>query len=113
MFKKIAILYTSHNRREKTILSLASLWQSTRELRSQGLYIAIYLTDDGSTDGTTESIRSQFPFVKIINGSGTLYWAEGMRRSWTEALKQDYDAYLLLNDDVELYSDSVAQFYPK
>lgn len=102
--KKIAALYTCHNRKEKTLQSLVSLYaaleQSTFEIE-----LNIYLTDDGSTDGTSEEIKKRFPAVTIISGDGTLFWAKGMHKSWSLALKQDYDGYLLLNDDVEIYEN--------
>tara|TARA_Y100001933_G_C18982911_1_gene557339 strand:- start:85 stop:912 length:828 start_codon:yes stop_codon:yes gene_type:complete len=70
---------------------------------SNGWDMSIYLTDDGSTDGTSEAVSENFPQVKILKGDGSLYWAGGMRNSWSEALKGNYDAYLLLNDDTNVY----------
>ena len=70
----------------------------------------IFLVDDGSSDGTSELVEKLYPEVKIIQGSGTLYWAGGMRLAWDTALKTfDYDAYLLLNDDVILEESVLAQ----
>lgn len=98
---KVAALYTCHNRKNKTIKSISSLIEALNQSNIQTL--DIYVTDDGSTDGTFEIITQKFPEVKLIKGNGNLFWAEGMRVSWNEALKKKYDAYLLLNDDVELY----------
>ena len=67
----------------------------------------IYLVDDGSTDGTSESIRQNFPKVKILLGDGALYWNGGMRFAFSEAMKSDYDYYLWLNDDTLLDYDAV------
>jgi GT2 family glycosyltransferase len=45
----------------------------------------------------------EFPSVHVIEGDGNLYWAGGMRLGWKMAMNErDYDAYLLLNDDVLL-----------
>lgn len=63
----------------------------------------IYLVDDASTDGTSEAVHEQFPYVHIIHGNGNLFWSRGMYTAWKEAIKEDYDYYLWLNDDVELY----------
>jgi len=64
--------------------------------------IAVYLTDDGSTDGSSELISHLFPEVNILQGSGDLYWVGALRNSWKEALKSEYDGYLLLNDDTNV-----------
>jgi GT2 family glycosyltransferase len=60
----------------------------------------VYLTDDGSVDGTSAAVKELFPTVYILHGNGNLFWAGGMRNSWKEALKKKrYDGFLLLNDD--------------
>ena len=92
---KIATLLTCHNRKPKTLACLRSL---------QGLIDTdIFLVDDASTDGTSEAVRKHFPNVHIIEGNGNFFWSRGMYTAWREAMKGDYDYYLWLNDDVELY----------
>ena len=95
---KIAVLLTCHNRKEKTLACLKSLYRIMLE-------VDVYLTDDGCTDGTAEAVKSIFPKVHVIQGDGTLFWNRGMLAAWKEAVKGDYDEYLWLNDDVELYPD--------
>ena len=65
----------------------------------------VYITDDGSTDGTSEMLRKNFSQVHIIAGNGNLFWSRGMYTAWKEAVKGNYNYYLWLNDDIELYSD--------
>lgn len=98
--KKIAILLTCYNRKNKTIACLTSFFEANIPMH----YIFdIFLTDDGSTDGTKEEISKLYPSVNIIIGNGNLFWAGGMRLAWEEAMKHGhYDAFLLLNDDVIL-----------
>ncbi|HLW10863.1 MAG TPA: glycosyltransferase family 2 protein [Fermentimonas sp.] len=99
----MAVLLTCHNRKNKTIACLSSLFQAT--IPSQYI-VDIFLTDDGSTDGTSEAIKELFPEVQVIKGSGNLFWAGGMRLAWETAMnKKSYDVYLLINDDVVLYAD--------
>jgi Predicted glycosyltransferases len=99
--KTIAILLTCHNRKDKTITCLNSLYTAINEVPK--CKFDIFLVDDGSTDGTGNEIRSRFPNIKVIDGDGNLFWAGGMRLAWKSAITaQEYDAYLLLNDDVQL-----------
>lgn len=101
--ERIAVLLTCHNRKDKTINCIQSLKKAIIEAPS--LEVDIYLTDDGSTDGTGKIINEQFPEVIILKGNGFLFWAGGMRNSWREALKNEYDGYLLLNDDTNVTND--------
>jgi GT2 family glycosyltransferase len=100
---KIATLLTCHNRKEKTIQSLHKLFEAAK--KSVEIENTVFLTDDGSSDGTKEEIALLFPDVKIIVGDGTLYWAGGMRKAWEEALKYDFDGFLLLNDDTLVFEN--------
>ncbi|RIV30525.1 glycosyltransferase family 2 protein [Flagellimonas lutimaris] len=101
---RIAVLLTCHNRKEKTLSSLKSLKTAT-QASNQKIDVTVYLTDDGSTDGTSEAVASQFPDTVILKGDGNLFWANGMINSWKEAIKKDFDFYLLLNDDTILFDD--------
>lgn len=102
--KSIAALLTVHNRREKTLRCLQELFC---QRLPEGCELKVYLTDDGSTDGTAEAIRDRFPQVHIIEGDGNLYWNRGMYRAWEEAAKISYDLYLWLNDDTVLLPDTL------
>lgn len=99
---KIAVLLTCFNRKEKTIACLKQLVIALNSAE-ETISLKIYLTDDGSTDGTGEAVKLTFPDVKILQGNGSLYWAGGMRNSWSEALKDEFDLFFLLNDDTILY----------
>lgn len=94
---KTAALLTCYNRKEKTIKCLHSLFNILPEC-------SVYLVDDQSTDGTSELVLQKFPQVHIIKGTGNLFWSRGMYTAWKEAKKENYDYYLWLNDDIELYS---------
>lgn len=102
---KLAILITCHNRKEKTLNCLRAI--SSQEF-VKNLEIKIFLTDDLSTDGTSEAIKMEFPDVILLQGSGSLFWNRGMHHSWQHAsVDYDYDFYLWLNDDTQLFHDSL------
>lgn len=104
---KIAVLLTCHNRKQKTIKCLSSFYASTFP---DNFIFELYLVDDASSDGTSEAIAEQFSQITIIAGNGNLFWAGGMRLAFEIAHKsEEYDSYLLLNDDVELQPDFFAK----
>lgn len=102
----IAVLMTCHNRRPLTVRCLTSLF-AAEEATIGKATLAAYLVDDGCTDGTPDEVTRLFPAVKIIPGSGNLYWCGGMRHAWRAAAAENYDAYLWLNDDVVLSIDAL------
>lgn len=102
--KKIAVLITVHNRKNKTLQCLENLF---KQYIPVGYSIDVYLTNDGCTDGTREAVLNNFPLVIIVEGDGSLYWNRGMVLAWKEAAKRDYDFYLWLNDDTFLYDNAI------
>ncbi|MDD4777208.1 MAG: glycosyltransferase family 2 protein [Fermentimonas sp.] len=101
--ENIAVLLTCHNRKDKTLSCLDSLY---RAIIPPPYGIDVYLTDDGSADGTAEAVSKDFPEVNLIMGDGNRFWAGGMRLAWETAIKnKPYKAYLLINDDVVLNPD--------
>src|SRR5690554_2221576 len=89
----ITVLLTCPNRKIKTLSCLESLFAASIP---ENYDLEVFLTDDGSTDGTSDAIKKNFPDVNIIKGNGNLFWARGMRLAWESAMKKkSYDAYLL------------------
>ena len=92
--KLVAAIMTCHNRKEKTVQCIESLFAGN--LSS----IDIFLVDDGSTDGTSEAVKKFFPQTHIIQESGDLFWNRGMHKAFTSAVNVGYHFYLWVNDDV-------------
>lgn len=101
--KRVAVLITVFNRKDITLQGLKTLYNSILFL-GKGFRFDVYMTDDGSTDGTAEAVLNDFPDVHIIHGDGNLYWSGGMRRAWQVAVDSGicYDYYLWFNDDAVL-----------
>lgn len=109
--KTVAVLVTVYNRKDVTIKGLSSLYNAMRFVEDNYTF-DIYMVDDGCIDGTSEAVREQFPDVHIVKGNGSLYWSGGMRKAWNVAYKtKDYNYYLWLNDDAELYENALCLMF--
>lgn len=93
---KIAVLLTCFNRKEKTVACLRSLYETYQDSQSS-VDVEVFLTDDGSSDGTSEAVSSLTPFfpLTLLKGDGSLFWRGGMNNSWRTAIKKGgFDGYL-------------------
>lgn len=104
-----------HNRREITLQCLRSL----ARINTEKLNIHIVIVDDGSTDGTTQAVRREFPDVEIVQGDGNLWFTEGTNVGVRATLKHNPDYVLMINDDQVFdsnflqYMVETAQRYPR
>jgi len=99
--QKIAMIMTVFNRMQKTKECLVSVYGGLDAFH--GISADLYITDDGSTDGTDRMLRASFPDrrIEIIRGDGNLFWNGGMIAAWKAAIAHGgYDGYLWLNNDV-------------
>jgi GT2 family glycosyltransferase len=92
---KVGIVIPVHNRRDITLQGLRSL----ARIDTTGLDLRIFIVDDGSTDGTSDAIRAEFPDVQIIVGDGNLHYAAGTNRGIEAAMAWDADFIAAMNDD--------------
>lgn len=103
---EIAVLITCHNRINETLKCLRALHG---QHVSFPVRLSVFLTDDGSTDGTAQAVLAEFPGTTVLQGDGNLYWCGGMRLAWQEALDcGGFDYFLWLNNDTYLYQDALA-----
>lgn len=112
---QIAAILTVFNRREKTLDCLQHLFEAVGAYNGDDIALTVYLTDDGCTDGTAEAIRTAFPDkdIHIIQGTGSLFWAGGMRLAWQAAIDSgsQWDYYLLLNDDTNVFENVFQELF--
>lgn len=104
MTDTIAVLMTCHNRAQKTLRCLEALYAQKTD---KDIEYHIFLVDDGSTDNTSEAVKSKYPQAIVIRGNGSLFWNRGMHLAFETALKTGFDFYLWLNDDTFLYTSAV------
>lgn len=105
MINRYAVLLTCFNRKTTTLRCLKQLY-----MQHTDAVMDVFLCDDGSSDGTFEEVRKNFPDVHIFKGTGKLFWNRGMLASWQKAYAtRIYDAYIWLNDDTFLYDDAISE----
>lgn len=103
----IVTLATCHNRKVRTLSAQKDLHE---QVLPDNVNLTHVLVDDGSTDGTTQSVQEHYPDVEIVKGSGDLFWAGGMRHGWEQAVKQkEFDYLFVYNDDVHLIPEAIAR----
>lgn len=107
---RVAVLMACHNRRA---LTLRCLEQLALQDVAGVVDIEVFLVDDGSTDGTAEAVRERFPRVRIVPGTGDLFWCGGMRRAFEAARSSEgeraFDFDWWINDDTVLVPDALGR----
>lgn len=102
----ITVMLTCYNRKAHTVGCLKSLVEGNPEISFRFI-----VTDDNSTDGTAEAL-GQLPYeIVLLQGDGQLYWNGGMHRALAYALEQAQktDYYMLVNDDVTFFENSIQE----
>lgn len=92
---KVFILIPTYNRKELLNKCLESIRKQTYEN-----YETVVI-NDGSTDGTSEMIKKNFPNTTILEGNGNLWWTGAMRLGVDYVLfkAKKGDFILTMNDD--------------
>ena len=106
MSGRLHIVLPVYNRRETTVAFVDALRRQTYQ------DFKLVLVDDGSTDGTAEAVRHRLPAVEVLTGTGDWWWAGSLDRACrrlSETGVRDEDVLLLINDDVVIGPDFLAQ----
>ena len=87
------IVIAVHNRKTITLHCLNQLFQQSNT------DFKIVVVDDGSSDGTYESILDSFPLVHLIKGNGNWWWTKSTNEGIKFARSKGASHILCLNDD--------------
>lgn len=90
----VFIIIPVHNRKNITLSCLEKLSISGEIDRYH-----VVVVDDGSTDGTSDSIQQHYPTVKVLQGDGNLWWTGAIRKGMEYAYEHGAEYFIWLNDD--------------
>lgn len=101
--KDVSIIIVSYNTKELTRNCLHSVFEQTK-----GVNFEVIVSDNGSTDGSIEMIKAEFPQVILIENGANL----GFGAANNGALKIAKGKYVFyLNSDTVLLNNAVKMFF--
>jgi GT2 family glycosyltransferase len=95
----LSVIIVNWNTRELLLNCIESIYRTVR-----GLTFEIFVVDNGSNDGSPDSVKRKFPAIELIQNQRNL----GFARANNEALRRSRGRYgLLVNTDVILTDGAV------
>jgi len=101
---KVAVILLNWNGKEDTLECLHSISEMTYP------HYEVFVCDNGSTDGSIEAIKREFPHVILIDNGENLGFAEGNNRGIRAALDRGADYIFLLNNDTVVDKEVLSAF---
>ncbi len=96
--KKVTIILVTYN----SSRFVGGCFTSLENIDRTGLDLRVVALDNGSTDGTLESIKEKFPWVEARASGGNFGFAGGNNIVMREAIEHGDDYVYLLNLDTEV-----------
>ncbi len=98
--------------RVHVVIPVFNRWEQTRKCLahledSSFTNLQIIVVDHGSTDGTAEGLKNEFPDVLRVEGSSELWWSGATNLGVTTALEHGASLIMLLNNDCYVARDTV------
>lgn len=101
----IHIVIPVFNRKEYTRACLESLQAQTNQ------NFKVVIVDDGSTDGTEQMLKEDFPEVDVLRGDGNLFWTAGVNMGIRHALKMGAENIMTMNNDIIVDKGLIENMY--
>ena len=101
---KITAIIPTFNRKKKLSIILKQL---QAQVFQKKIFLEIVVVIDGSSDGTLEMIKTQYPTVHVVLGNGNWWYTKSMNKGFQYAQKLSPDFILTINDDVEIAADYI------
>lgn len=98
----VAVITSVHNNKEDTRAFLESLNCVTYPSYK------VIITDDGSTDGTEEMIKKEYPDVILLKGDGNLWWSRATNMGIEKAIEVGTNYVLLMDNDCVVDKDFIS-----
>ena len=99
----IYVVIPVHNRKDFTRGCIQSLQRQSYK------NFSTIIVDDGSTDGTREMLKNEFPEVILLHGDGNLYWTKAINMGIQKALELGAKYVFTLNNDTVATPDLLEQ----
>lgn len=103
MKQNVAIIIPVFNGLKHLQKNLPIILDQVRKIKEWNFKIIV--TDDHSTDGTTDWLNNQYPYIVVIQGNGSLWWSGGINRGVEYALNHQEFRYVLLWNHDTICSD--------
>jgi GT2 family glycosyltransferase len=98
---KVAILIPIFNGLDFTKKALKEIFLQIEGLKDNTVGFQVIVIDDGSSDGSSDWIKSNFPQVKIAKGDGNLWWSGSINEGARMAFKDSETTHVLWwNNDI-------------
>lgn len=95
----LCIVIPTFNRKKQ----LSNLLTQFKQQQLNNVHYKIVVAVDGSTDGTIELLKSEFPDVHIVKGTGNWWFTKSMNEGCKYAVDVlKAQLILMINDDVQL-----------
>lgn len=99
MNKKVSGCIVTYNNNDTICECISTILSNTQDIN-----FTLFVVDNGSTDGTVEIIREQFPQVKIIRNEKNLGFGHGHNK----VLKYiDSEYHVVINPDITMSMDAI------
>lgn len=100
---KVSVVVLNYNGLEHLETCLSSLMRQTYD------EFQIIVSDNGSTDGSVDYIKKNFPGVKVLENGENLGFARGNNLAIEMAIRDGAEFIALLNNDTEVHEDWIKE----